>query len=86
MLESLDESLQRISRSGSHSESSEKKKDLDELIKKIAGFQSFCEIEGRKYIHFKDFKRDGLEDLDVSNLYQWINRHKRHVVLGIRSR
>ncbi|XP_022806485.1 uncharacterized protein LOC111343567 [Stylophora pistillata] len=85
ILENLDESLQRISRSGSHSESSEKK-DLDELLKKVVSFQAFCEIEGRKYIHFKDFKRDGLENLDLSDLYQWINRHKRNVVLGIRSR
>jgi len=85
MLENLDESLQRFSRSGSHSESSAKK-DLDELIKKVANFKAFSEIEGRKYTHFLDFKRDRLEGLDVSGIYQWINRHKRNVDLGIRSR
>ena len=85
ILEKLDEGLQRFSRSGGHSETSEKK-DLDELIKKVAGFQAFREIEGHKYVHFLDFKRDRLEDLDVSDLYRWINRHKHNVVMGIRSR
>ena len=56
------------------------------MIKDVAGFQAFSEIEGRKYVHFLDFKRDRLEDLDVSDLYHWNNRHKRNVVTGIRSR
>ena len=37
ILEKLDEGLQRFSRSGGNSETSEKK-DLDESIKKVAGF------------------------------------------------
>ena len=85
MLENLDESIQRFSRSGPHSESSEKN-DLDQLIKKVARFQAFSEIEGRKYAHFSDFKRDRLDDLDVSYMYNWINKHKRNVQLRIRSR
>lgn len=85
MLEKLDDTLQRFSKSGSHSETSENK-DLHELIKKVAAFKPFSVLEGRKYAHFLDFKRDRLEDLDVSDLYHWINKHKRNVVMGIRAR
>ena len=67
MLVKLDETLQRFSESGSYSETS-KNKDLDELIKKIATFKSFSQLEGHKHPHFLDFKRDRLEDLDVSDL------------------
>ena len=61
---------------------------MDELIKKVAAFKPFSELEGRKYVcaHFLDFKRDRLEDLDVSDLYHWINKHKRNVVMGIMTR
>ena len=85
MLEKLDETLQRFSKSGSHSETSENK-DLDELIKKVAAFKPFSKLKGRKYAHFLNFKQDRLEDLDVSDLYHWINKHKRNVVMGIRAR
>jgi len=75
MLEKLDKTLNQFSKSGSHSETSESK-DLDELIKKVAVFKPFSELEGRKYAHFLEFKRDTREDLDVSDLYCWINKHK----------
>ena len=84
MLEKLDETLRRFSKSGSHSETSENKA-LEELIKKVAAFKPFSELEGHKYAHFLDFKRDRLEDLDVSDLCHKINKHKRSVVMGIRA-
>ena len=73
LLEKLDKTLQHFSRS--------ENKDLD-----VAAFKPFSEIDGRKYAHFLDFKRDRLEDLDVSDLYRWINKHKRNIVMGIRAR
>ena len=40
---------------------------------------------GRSYNHLCDFKRDsGLEDLDASKLYHWINKHKKNMLRGIR--
>ena len=41
---------------------------------------------GRSYNHFCDFKRDRLEELDTSKLHQWINKHKKNMLKGIRAR
>ena len=51
MLEKLDKTLNQFSKSGSHSETSENK-DLDELIKKVAVFKPFSELEGPQLCPF----------------------------------
>ena len=85
ILDNLDDSIQRISRSGGHSHAGTDK-DLNELIKRVSAFQPFRETADRKYVHFSDFKRDRLANLDVSALHKWIDKHKRNVDLGVRAR
>ena len=85
ILENLDDSLKRHAKSGKHSDPS-KERDLQELIKRAREMNVFEEKVGRTYNHFCDFKRDRLEGLDASKLHQWINKHKRNVLSGIRAR
>jgi hypothetical protein len=85
ILENLDESVKRHTKSGKHSNPS-KEKDMHELIKRAEDLDVFNETEGRSYSHFNGFKRDRLEDLNGTNLYRWINNHKKNIFNGIRAR
>ena len=76
----LDASIKHKTKSGQHSQGSTAR-DLDELVNRAAQFNIFTELEGRTYKHFYEFKRDRLENLNGSLLYQWINKHKK-ILLG----
>ena len=78
-------SIKRMTKSGQHSQGSTAR-DLDELVNRAAQFNIFTELEGRTYKHFYEFKRDRLENLNGSLLYQWINKHKKNITWGIRAR
>ena len=80
ILLNLDASIKRMTKSGQHSQGSTAG-DLDNLVKRAAHCNIFTELEGRTYKHFYEFKRDRLENLNGSLLYQWINKHKK-ILLG----
>ena len=77
ILLNLDASIKLMTKSGQHSQGSPAS-DLDNLVKRAAQFNIFTELEGRTYKHFYEFKRDRLENLNGSLLYQWINKHKKY--------
>ena len=85
ILGNLDDSIKRLSRSGKHSTGG-LEKDLHELIKRAIEFQIFTELEGRSYKQFNNFQRDWLANLSASGLHQWINKHKKNIMWGIRAR
>ena len=77
----LDASIKRMTKSGQHSQGSTAS-ELDNLVKRTAQFNIFTELKGRTYKHFYEFKRDRLENLNGSLLYQWINKHKKNILHG----
>ena len=81
ILLNLDASIKRMTKSGQHSQGSTAS-DLDNLVKRAAQFNIFTELEGRTYKNFYEFKRDRLENLNGSLLYQWISKHKKKILLG----
>ena len=85
ILDKLDGSLNRQPHSGKHPEGSPDK-DIEELVNMAVDLDVFTETKGQHYQTFSDFKRDRLEDLDLSSLYKWINKHKRNIHLGSRAR
>jgi L1 cell adhesion molecule like protein len=85
ILDKLDESISRHKRGGSHSNPSSAT-DLQKLVKQAFDFGIFNEQEGRKYHHFRNFTLDRLNDLDATDLYSWISKHKKNVALGIKAR
>jgi hypothetical protein len=85
ILDNLDESISRHKHSGKHSKPSSSM-DLQELVTKAFNFNIFQEQPGRKYHHFKDFQVDRLSDLESTDLYSWISKHKKNVALGVKAR
>ena len=85
ILNNLDKCVQRVARSGRHATSSDSK-DLQQLVKKGLEASMFTQHAQRSYKQFADFKRDRLEIFDTSNLFNWINLHKKNVVRDIKAR
>ena len=81
----VDKSIQRSAGSNVHTHRSTAR-DLDELVKKAVDTNIFKRHDNRPYTHFINFERDPFKDVDMSAMFQWINKHKRNVVCGIRAR
>lgn len=61
--------------------------DIEALVKRLVDLQVFKEhAEGRSYYHYTDFERNRLENLSMSEMYKWINKHKKNISIGIRAR
>jgi hypothetical protein len=74
ILDKLNDSISRHKRGGNHSNPSSAA-DLQKVVK-----------QGRKYHHFRNFTLDRLNDLDASDSYNWISKHKKNIALGIKAR
>lgn len=61
-------------------------KDLRAVVNSLMEESVFCHTPGRHYKYFSNFVIDPLSRLDISNLYQWINRHKKNIDLGRKAR
>lgn len=85
IIQKVDDGILTAARSGKHSATSPEK-DLDELLKRVQQENVFEESEGRKYTHYFGFERDKLSDLSISDVYSWLNKHKKNIDLGIRAR
>lgn len=81
----LDTNFQYAVRSGKHVQHFPKS-DCDEIVKRLVEMGVFIHQEGRHYRHFRNFQIDPLKDLDMSQLYRWINDHKRKLATGIKAR
>lgn len=58
--------------------------DIEALVKRLVDLQVFKEhAEGLLYYHYTDFKRNRLENLSMSEMYKWINKHKKNISIGI---
>lgn len=85
IMDNLDDNVQRFARSGRHSQSSTEK-DLQELVKRVLEADVLTQKDERKYDHFVNFKRVRLQNLDMSEVFKWINKHKKNISLGVRAR
>lgn len=88
ILQSLDRNLKLISNSGNHASVS-LERDLSQLVKRLVEVQAF-EFQQRKeedrYSCFSNFIQDPLQDLELSDVYTWINTHKKYVDTGMKAR
>ena len=85
IVDKVDDTILRVARSGRHTQSSAEK-DLEQLLKRALSIDIFEQHEGRPYKHYSDFQRDRLEDLDMSAIFKWLNKHKKNISLGVRAR
>lgn len=86
MMEAMDKSLKLASDSGKRS-SALLDRDLAELVKRLCNNNVFqCQQRDGQYTCYSGFKRNPFQDLDISNVYNWINLHKKNVDMGIKAR
>ena len=81
----VERSLHQFVRSGKHVQQFPTG-DFDELLKELVQNNVFKYQEGRKLKHFTGFQRDVLENLDMSNVFVWINEHKKKLSSGNKAR
>lgn len=80
----VDRGLHCAVSSGKHSERSQKS-DLEIILKNLQERNIF-ENEERHYGHFPNFQRDPILSLDMSQMYKWIEDHKKKFASGIKAR
>jgi len=85
LTDTIDQDIEKVSRSGRHTSSSTER-DLQELVNRAISTGVFQEQEGRRYNHFVTFERNCLVNLDMSSVFKWINDHKKNIDIGIRAR
>lgn len=85
MLSCMDREILVKQRSGKHV-SADYSKDLRAVVSSLIEESVFCRTPGRHYKYFLNFVRDPLSRLDMSNLYQWINKHKKNIDLARKAR
>ena len=85
MLSCVDREILVKQRSGKHI-SADYSKDLRMIVNLLMEEFVFHHTPGRHYKSFSNFVRDPLSRLDMSNLFQWINKHKRNIDLARKAR
>ena len=85
MLTCVDREILVKQRSGKHT-SADYTKDLTTVINLLNDEMVFHHSPGRQYKCFPNFARNPLTRLDMSNLFQWINKHKKNIDLGRKTR
>ena len=85
MLSFVDREILVKQRSGKHI-SADYSKDLRMIVNLLMEEFVFHHTPGRHYKSFSNFVRDPLSRLDMSNLFQWINKQKRNIDLSRNAR
>ena len=82
---SLDESLKKARDPGKHSIRSTAG-DLNELVKRLVENDAMEKLPLRSFAHFEQFEVDPFKNINTSDMYTWINEHKKNMSIGIRAR
>ena len=85
LLKNLDKETQIKSSSGEHAKK-DIKQDLKKVVKTLVEEKVFVMHEERIMHYFTNHPRDYLQLLDSKQLFNWINEHKKKVLLGLRPR
>lgn len=85
LLSNVDKEIKRKSRSKAHSHKSPTM-DLKDIVMGLVREDVFTIHENRKYRNFPDFDRDPTSSIDMSDLFYWINKHKKNIDLAKKAR
>lgn len=86
IMNNIDASINCPTSSGSHGQSTVDK-DIDKLVERLNQTDVFTyHYSGRTYVEFGNFKRNRLEDLNLSEMFKWIQKHKKNVSSGTKAR
>lgn len=85
VINKVDRGLHAAVSSSGHSQRSPKT-DLEIVLKNLQEKNIFQIKEGRRYTQFQNFQRDPIFNLDMSQLYNWIEEHKKQLASCIKAR
>lgn len=81
MLDNFDEMCNVLKRSGHHVQQS-RRNDLVKVVQTLVDNKAFEFTNGRTYAQFKQIKASLLEDFSISEMFKWINEHKKNIDLN----
>ena len=81
LLNNYDEMCYVTKRSGKHVRQS-RRNDLVKVVQNLVESKAFEFTNGRTYKHFTNMKASLLEDFSISEMFKWVNEHKKHVYLN----
>ena len=85
VLENFDRQCSITSRSGKHSHMSVTA-DLQKVLQELVEQQAFSVTPGRRYYHYSNCKSSILQDFNIQDMFNWIDKHKRDIVKGRKAR
>ena len=85
VLDKIDHSICRAAGSSEHSHRS-LERDLSLLVDKCLSNSVFDMHDSRSYVCFRSFERDPLINLDMSSMFNWIDKHKKNIQSGLKAR
>ena len=85
MMRSFDTNLSVFKRSGRHVQKSTTN-DLRKLVQELLNHRAFTYTPGRCYRFYSDISPSILNGFDVKKMYDWINDHKKYLILNRRAR
>lgn len=86
ILGNVDSSLKRKEAASGKHGGSTWAKNIEVLLKRVLENDVFVSNYERTHLYFTDFNRNRLDGLDMSDMFKWINKHKKYVSLGMRAR
>lgn len=84
-LYNVDKEIRKKSRGSYHSHSSTKD-DVYEILHKLMEKDALTPCENREYRSFPKFERDSTSRFDSLKLFKWVNKHKKNIDLGTKTR
>lgn len=81
----IDHSICRAAGSREHSHRS-LERDLSLLVDKCLSNSDFEMHDSRSYVCFRSFERGHLIHLDMSSMFNWINKHKKNIQSDLKFR
>ena len=85
LMENYDTAVKLYKASGKHVAKSASK-DLQMVIDELLHQQALIKISGRSYHFYGGFKSSLLAGFDLQKMYNWINHHKKQILLQRRAR
>jgi hypothetical protein len=85
MLENFDREISLAKGSGKHIKTSTLR-DLHKLVEELVAQKAFEWDPSRNYTYYSSCKSSLLGNLDMQDMFKWINKHKKNIILAKKAR
>ena len=85
LMENFDTAVKMYKTSGKHVPRPVSK-DLQTIVKELLHQKALVKMSGRSYRYYGGCKASLLAGFDLQNMYNWINQHKKQILLRRRAR